>query len=148
MVTHFREVWRTRVPPRIKVFLWQLVRGKLLCSMQVSKRRGPLNGLCSLCDEPEDCDHIFFRCSLARFMWAGVRELLHCAWNPAGAGDFLAISHSLTGTYCGVVWFTFAALTWTLWNIWNKLTMKALLLVNRLTLCLKCSSTCSSGGCW
>jgi hypothetical protein len=26
-VTHFREVWRTRVPPRIRVFLWQLLWG-------------------------------------------------------------------------------------------------------------------------
>jgi RsiW-degrading membrane proteinase PrsW (M82 family) len=61
-------------------------------------------------------------------MWAGVRKLLHCAWNPAGAGDFLAISHGLTGAYRGVVWFTFAALTWTLWNIRNKLTMEATLI--------------------
>jgi hypothetical protein len=75
VVTHFREVWRMWVPQRIK----------------------PSDGLCSLCGEPEDCDHIFFKCSLARFIWAGVRELLHYVWNQAGAGDFLAISHGLTG---------------------------------------------------
>jgi hypothetical protein len=91
-VTHFKEVWRTRVPPRIRVFLWQLIRGKLPCSDQVAKRNGPLNGECSLCRELEDCNHIFFNCSLAQFMWAAVRELLQCDWNPAGIGEFLAIS--------------------------------------------------------
>jgi hypothetical protein len=127
-VTHFRDVWRTRVPPRIRVFLWQLLWGKLPCSLQVAKRRGPSNGLCSLCGEPEDCDHIVFKCSLARFLWAGVRELLHCSWNPAGVGDFLAISHGLSGAYRRIVWFSFAALAWTLWNIRNKLTMEGVLI--------------------
>nr|XP_051229140.1 uncharacterized protein LOC127346942 [Lolium perenne] len=127
-VTHFREVWRTRVPPRIRVFLWQLLWGKLPCSLQVAKRRGPSNGLCSLCGEPEDCDHIVFNCSLARFMWAGVRELVHCSWNPAGVGDFLAICHGLSGAYRRVVWFSFAALAWALWNIRNKLTMEGVLI--------------------
>jgi hypothetical protein len=127
-VTHFREVWRTRVPPRIRVFLWQLLWGKLPCSLQVAKRKGPSNGLCALCGEPEDCDHIFFKCALARFLWAGVRELLHCSWNPAGAGDFLAISHGLAGAYRRVVWYSFAALAWALWNIRNKLTMEGVLI--------------------
>jgi hypothetical protein len=26
-VTHFDDVWKTRVPPKIKIFLWQLLRG-------------------------------------------------------------------------------------------------------------------------
>jgi hypothetical protein len=28
-VKHFKEVWRMRVPPKIKIFLWQLIRGRL-----------------------------------------------------------------------------------------------------------------------
>jgi hypothetical protein len=28
-ITHFQEVWRTKVPPKIKVFLWQIIRGRL-----------------------------------------------------------------------------------------------------------------------
>jgi hypothetical protein len=44
-VTHFKDVWKTRVPPKIKVFLWQLIRGKLPCSEQVAMRQGPSNGV-------------------------------------------------------------------------------------------------------
>jgi hypothetical protein len=77
-VTHFKDVWKTRVPPKIKVFLWQLIGGKLPCSEQVAKRQGPLNGCCTLCREVEDCNHIFFACHMAQFMWAGIREILQC----------------------------------------------------------------------
>jgi hypothetical protein len=28
-VTRFKEVWRARVPPKIKIFLWKLIRGRL-----------------------------------------------------------------------------------------------------------------------
>jgi hypothetical protein len=126
--TCFKEVWRTRVPPRIKVFLWQLIRNRLPSSAQVAKRRGPSDGLCSLCHEPEDCNHIFFLCPMARFMWAGVRELLRCDWNPAGAGDFIALANGLSGPLRRLVWFTFAAQCWSLWNIRNKLTIEGKLI--------------------
>jgi hypothetical protein len=96
-----QESLRTHVPPKIKVFLWQLIRNRLPPSVQVAKRNGPSDGLCSLCHEPEDCNHIFFLCPMARFMWAGVRELLQCDWNPGGAGDFIALANGLSGPYIG-----------------------------------------------
>jgi hypothetical protein len=129
-VSHFRDVWRARVPPKIKVFLWQLIRGKLPSSEQVAKRHGPSNGRCSLCGEMEDCNHIFFTCHMAGFMWAGVRELLHCEWNPGGIGDFIALAQGISGPLRSLVWFTFAAMAWSLWNIRNKLTIEGKLINN------------------
>jgi hypothetical protein len=127
-VPHFKEVWKTRVPPKIRIFLWQLIRGRLPSGVQLAKRNGPSNGSCALCNEQEDCDHIFFTCHVARFVWAGVRELLPCSWNPAGAGDFLAIAQGLSGSFKRLAWFTFAAMCWTLWNIRNKLAMEGTLI--------------------
>jgi hypothetical protein len=62
----------------------------------------------------EDCNHIF-SCPMAQFVWAGIREILNCGWNPAGAGDFLAIAVGLSGPFRRLVWFTFAAQCWALW---------------------------------
>jgi hypothetical protein len=59
------------VPLKIKVFLWQMLRGRLPLGDQLVKRRGPSDGNCALCGEREDCNHIFFECYLAKFMWAG-----------------------------------------------------------------------------
>jgi hypothetical protein len=67
---------------------------------------------------------------MARFMWAGVRELLHCDWNPAGAGDFIALAQGLAGPLRRLVWFTFATLSWSLWNIRNKLTIEGKMIGN------------------
>jgi hypothetical protein len=111
-VTHFKEVWQTRVPPKIKVFLWQLIRGKLPSSEQVAKRHGPSNDRCVLCGEMEDCNHIFFTCPIASFIWARVRELLHCDWSPVRVGDFMALAKGLLGPLRRLVWFTFAPLCW------------------------------------
>jgi hypothetical protein len=39
-MTSFKDVWKTRVPPRIRVFLWQLIHGRLPSSDQVAKPWG------------------------------------------------------------------------------------------------------------
>jgi hypothetical protein len=138
-VTFCKDVWKMRIPPKIRIFLWQLIWGKLPCSEQVAKRRGPSNGLCTLCGETEDCDHIFFPCHMAQFMWVGIREILHWDWNPAGAGGFVALAPGLSGPFRRLSWFAFTAMFWTLWNVRNKLTIE---LVNSS----KCLYTCSIGG--
>jgi hypothetical protein len=66
--------------------------------------------------------------NVTAFMWAGVRELLRCDWNPAGAGDFIALANGLSGPLRRLVWFTFAAQCWSLWNIRNKLTIEGKLI--------------------
>jgi hypothetical protein len=91
---------------------------------------GPSNGRCALCGELEDCNHIFFTCPMARFLWAGARDALHCDWNPAGAGDFIAIAAGLSGRFRRLVWLTFAAQCWPLWHIRNKLTIEGKLIGN------------------
>jgi hypothetical protein len=129
-VTYFKEVWRARVPPKIKIFLWQLIRNRLPSCEQVAKRMGPSNGRCALCGDMEDCNHIFFTCPMSRFMWAGIRDILQCGWNPAGAGECLAIAEGLLGPFRRLVWFTFAAQCWARWNICNKLTIEGKLIGN------------------
>jgi hypothetical protein len=46
-VAHFKQVWGTNVLPRIKVFLWQLLRGRLPTGEQLAKRKGPSDGSCT-----------------------------------------------------------------------------------------------------
>jgi hypothetical protein len=45
MVTCFKEVWKIRVPPKIKILLWQLIRNRLPSCEQVAKVWG-----CRMCD--------------------------------------------------------------------------------------------------
>jgi hypothetical protein len=41
-VTHFKDVWKTRVLPKIRVFLWQLLRGRLPSGNQLVSGGVPL----------------------------------------------------------------------------------------------------------
>jgi hypothetical protein len=63
-------------------------------------------------------------------MWAGVKEILHCDWNPAGGGEFLAISQGLSRQYRRLVWLTFAAQCWVLLDVRNKLLFEGTLISN------------------
>jgi hypothetical protein len=80
--------------------------------------------------EIEDCNHIFFGSHLAKFLWAGVRELLKCDWNPSGIGQFITLAQNLSGPLRSLVWYTFAAQCWALWIIRNKLTIEGKLIGN------------------
>jgi hypothetical protein len=72
-------------------------------------------------------DFVNFGCPMG---WAGVRELLNCDWNPAGAGDFISLANNVTGSLRRIVWFTFATLYWTLGNTRNKLTIEGKMIGN------------------
>jgi hypothetical protein len=64
-------------------------------------------------------------------MWAGVRELLACDWNPTGIGEFIALAQGLANPLHRLVWYTFAAQCWTLWNTRNKLAIEGKLIGNQ-----------------
>ena len=56
----FKDIWSARIPPKIKIFLWQAVRGKLSAADQIKKRNGPGSDRCVLCGGLENTEHIFF----------------------------------------------------------------------------------------
>jgi hypothetical protein len=56
---------------------------------------------------------------MAQFMWAGIRDILKCDWNPAGVGGFVALAQALSGSFRRLAWFAFAVMFWTLWNVRN-----------------------------
>jgi hypothetical protein len=67
-------LWSYSLPLKIKVFTWQLARGRLPSNDQIQSRGGPSEGNCALCRRPWNVDHIF-QCCFAKFMWSGVREM-------------------------------------------------------------------------
>jgi hypothetical protein len=119
-VAHARDVWAARLPLKIRIFTWQLILDRLPSSQLVATRFSPATGRCALCDAPEDANHIFFTCSLARFMWSVVRQLLECRWNPTSFAQFFAIVSSFSGRPRRLIWTLFAAQSWALWHVRNK----------------------------
>ena len=112
------------IPLKIRIFLWQLARKRLPCNENIRQRKGPSNGRCVLCGDVEDTNHIFFTCTLAKYMWSAVRELLSCDWNPTCIGDVFRLLQHDKGQTKRVLWTCCAALCWTLWNVRNKFTIE------------------------
>ncbi|KAK1564769.1 hypothetical protein Q3G72_011280 [Acer saccharum] len=65
-------IWQGVCPPKVEMFIWQLLKGKVLVS-EVLKRFGYVAGItldCPLCNSGEESiDHLFLHCSWTRELW-------------------------------------------------------------------------------
>lgn len=136
----YKDIWQVRVPLKIKVFLWQLLRNKLPTSDNIAKRHGPSSGMCAVCGSLEDANHVFFRCHLARFAWSAVREAAGVSWNPSSGADLLNLLAPLQGSSKRVIWRSVGALLWSLWTIRNKLTIEGVFPSHPADCIFKCTT--------
>ena len=63
------SIWKTNVPQRIQIFLWLVVRNKLLTRDNLLKRQHVADTTCLFCNEAELAYHLFFDCVVARELW-------------------------------------------------------------------------------
>jgi hypothetical protein len=63
-----KYLWSYPIPLKIKIFTWQLARGRLPTNNHIQNRGGNSDGKCALCGNAERADHIFFQCVLAQFV--------------------------------------------------------------------------------
>ena len=106
---------------KIRIFLWQWIRGRLPTGVEVLKRHGPGDGMCPLCATVEDANHIFFTCASAQFLWSYFRAVLGGGWCNS---NFLNLFEELLASAIGthhIMWLVNGRLAWTLWTIHNKL---------------------------
>lgn len=120
----FNDVWRARIPLKIKKFLWQAIRGRLPIADQIRKRNGPASKFCSLCSRREDSDHILFNCDFADLLWSCTRSWLGVKWAPCSFAQLLTLANTLSGQLRRLFWFGFAAMSWALWTTRNKFTIE------------------------
>jgi hypothetical protein len=62
-------LWKIKVPLKIRVLLWLLCREAILTKDNLVKRNWNENVMCSFCNNLEIVQHLFFDCTLARFLW-------------------------------------------------------------------------------
>jgi hypothetical protein len=63
----FKDIWRAKIPLKIKIFFWQAMRGRLPTADQIRKCNGPGTDLCKLCGAREDTNHVELHQSLAGY---------------------------------------------------------------------------------
>lgn len=109
-VRFVKPVWVTRVPLKVRIFLWQAALGRLPSALNLQNCHGPSNGSCALCGSLEDTNHILFQCVPAEFFWSYVSECFGQTWHPNSMMLALAPLRNVRGQHCRLAWRTFSAL--------------------------------------
>ena len=65
----YRKLWSLKLPLRIKVFCWILIKDKILTKENLKKRGWKKVEMCEFCDSHETTEHLFFSCPLAKYIW-------------------------------------------------------------------------------
>jgi len=61
--------WKTKIPLKIKIFLWCLKRGVVLTKYNLLKKRWKGDPSCMFCGLEETIQHLFFNCWVVQFVW-------------------------------------------------------------------------------
>ena len=67
----FKELWKLKVPPKVAMFVWRLIKDRLPTRDNLKKKRVELQDyLCPFCRlEDESASHLFFHCRKIIPLW-------------------------------------------------------------------------------
>ncbi len=90
-----RSLWKLKIPLKIKIFMWCLLKGVVLTKDNLARRNWNGSLRCSFCLKNESIQHFFFDCHLAKFMWRAVQFSF-------GFNLPVSVSHIFDGWLLGV----------------------------------------------
>lgn len=118
-------IWKCKIPLKIKVFLWQVFNNKLPVGQSLIRRGWRGNGRCCVCGIEETVDHIFFKCVLAKMVWALVKIVFDLDMVPGSLKEFSEIWLQGKGPLpVRLNMFIFAGFSWTLWITRNMMAIE------------------------
>jgi hypothetical protein len=114
------NVWKTKVPLKIRIFLWQVINDKIRSAEQLKKRNWSGSVACKMCGVLESTSHIFFHCALASFCWCMCRDVLGWPFLPSDAANVFNFCYNSSNKQTRRVLYLFGAVSWSLWLIRNE----------------------------
>ena len=65
-----KNIWKLKLSPKVKLFLWKLFHGALPVGTQLRARQINVEGICKTCGLPESINHLFLECGFAQQVWS------------------------------------------------------------------------------
>lgn len=92
----FQRIWKFKIPPTVKLFLFFLLRGKVLTREVMRRRNFQCEEICEMCscNQIESAMHLFFQCQYAKELWRrlgmpsnGIDQSVEDAWLGVSTTD-------------------------------------------------------------
>ena len=113
-------MWKLKVPLKVKVFMWLMIKDRILTRNNLTKRGWTGNTQCHFCATEETVDHLIFQCSLAKMIWQIVVCALDLPRAPVGVDDMLnGWLDAFPTNQKKLVLGGCAAICWTIWKTRN-----------------------------
>ena len=119
-------LWKLRVPLKIKIFLWYLIKGATLTKDNLAKRIWQGDIRCCFYSAVETIQYLFFDCHFARFVWNAVHTTFGIQPPTSFSNMFGSWLNGIGPRLRNQILFGAAALCWALWSnrndvVFNKL---------------------------
>ena len=116
-----RLLWKCRIPLKIKLFGWLLLRQRLITRSLRQRFCPDAPTECPLCaGAAEDCSHLFFECQFAQMAW----RVTHMSGLDKSAAASFWRSISVGPFRCASEWQSIFATLWSIWLHRNEVVFK------------------------
>jgi hypothetical protein len=116
----YRFLWKSKLPQKIKVFIWLVITNKILTKDNLKKRNWKGSSECCFCGGLESIDHLFFKCSIARFVWRVVQIALNLDSIPKNIGEICdRWMNKSKDRISNLMIFCCGAMFWAIWRTRN-----------------------------
>ena len=118
-------IWKSKIPLKVKVFLWQVFHKKLQTALALSRRGWHGSPLFSVCNLVETVDHILFGCVFSQYIWCCIRDAFNLQSFQTSVNELLAqwLTRRL-GVPKRILFVFFAGLAWSIWRNRNKMAIE------------------------
>lgn len=123
-----RHIWKRKIPPKIKMFMWLLKNGVMLTKDNLKKRNWSGDGSCCFCTQNEYIDHLFFSCPITKVVWGYVASCIHTRYIPFNMDHCWAWLRSKLSYLKEIHIVGVSAICWGLWKARNKICFDKILI--------------------
>jgi hypothetical protein len=142
--TPYWFIWKAKIPQRIRVFMWMILKNKILSKENLKRKNWQGNVNCDWCGCLETTKHIFHDCQVATFTW--FQLALTSLSLPKNSnymfGDWLC---SFNKNERNLITIECSAKLWSLWKVETIVVSTASILLILLIYCFSVVFGCILG---
>ena len=115
------NLWRAKLPLKIKIFMWLVEKNSILTRDNLTRRGWHGDKRCNFCLENESVNHLFFDCSMARYVWSLVAYVVGTDCRPCSFDQFWLWAKQFFSLSENFLYVGLAAICWAIWRMRNKI---------------------------